>query len=50
MGFPSEGVESMYRNKMKDTQDFLAHYHGVNYKVGKLLTPVIDKHKGVQFM
>lgn len=32
MGFPSEGVESMYRNKMKDTQEFLTYYHGVNYK------------------
>lgn len=33
MGFPSDGMEKMYRNSMKQTQDFLNDYHPSSYKV-----------------
>jgi hypothetical protein len=33
MGFPSEGVESMYRNPMKDCQEFFNSRHPGHYKV-----------------
>lgn len=36
MGFPSDGMEKIYRNAMKHTQDFLNEYHPCNYKVYNL--------------
>ncbi len=36
MGFPSEGLEAAYRNKMSDVQNFLKKYHAGHYKVYNL--------------
>ena len=36
MGFPSDGMEKIYRNGMKHTQDFLNEYHQSSYKVYNL--------------
>jgi phosphatidylinositol-3,4,5-trisphosphate 3-phosphatase/dual-specificity protein phosphatase PTEN len=36
MGYPSEGAESVYRNKMSSVQSFLEDYHKRKYKVYNL--------------
>jgi phosphatidylinositol-3,4,5-trisphosphate 3-phosphatase/dual-specificity protein phosphatase PTEN len=36
MGFPSEGLEGMYRNKMTDVQAFMAKYHPGKHRVYNL--------------
>ena len=36
MGFPSESLEGLYRNRMSDVQDFLASRHGDRTKVYNL--------------
>ena len=36
MGFPSESLEGLYRNHMKDVQDFLTSRHGSEFKVYNL--------------
>jgi len=36
MGFPSEGIEGVYRNDMHSVQSFLAKYHDRHYKVYNL--------------
>ena len=34
MGFPSQGVEAIYRNRMEDVREFLNERHGEKYRVG----------------
>lgn len=41
MGFPSEGVEALYRNKMKDIQSMMQKYHKGHFKVYNLCA---EKH------
>jgi len=36
MGFPSEGLESLYRNRMKDVQDFFNTRHSEKYMIWNL--------------
>lgn len=36
MGFPSQGVESTYRNPMSKIQEFLNTYHKGHYKIYNL--------------
>ena len=36
MGFPSDGIEAAYRNRMKYVQDFMSKYHAGHYKVYNL--------------
>lgn len=36
MGFPSEGVEAVYRNSMKDVQNFFKKKHAGFYKIYNL--------------
>lgn len=36
MGFPSSGMEKVYRNKMTDVQKFFNEYHPNSYKVYNL--------------
>jgi len=36
MGFPSEGIEGVYRNDMQSVQSFLTKYHDRHYKVYNL--------------
>ena len=38
MGYPSTGVESIYRNSMKDVQNFLRTKHKGHHKVYNLCT------------
>jgi hypothetical protein len=45
MGFPSSGVEKMYRNNIDDIRDFLAEYHPDAYKVYNLCSERSYPHK-----
>ena len=36
MGYPSVGVETVYRNPMSDTVKFLEYYHKDHYRVYNL--------------
>ena len=33
MGYPSTGLEGLYRNRREDAKRFLDHHHGSNYWV-----------------
>jgi len=45
MGFPSSGVEKMYRNNIDDIRDFLTEYHPDAYKVYNLCSERSYPHK-----